>query len=99
MTNYERETIINYNDEEKIAEVYTCNKALMRKLDKFCISHPDTYKLIKQDDESKTYEFPKKLVSIRTPRPPSTRIMSDEQKQAARDRLAKMRENKKNKSE
>ena len=32
---YEQETIINYNEEEATASIYTHNRALIRKLDKF----------------------------------------------------------------
>lgn len=34
LTKYEQETIINYNNEEKIASIFTYNKSLIRKLDK-----------------------------------------------------------------
>jgi len=68
LSNYERETIINYNDGDNLGSVYTCNKALMRKLDKYCKQRPDIYKLVEKDEVSKTYEFPKKLVKFRLPR-------------------------------
>lgn len=34
LTREEQETIINYNNAESVACIYTCNKALMRKLQK-----------------------------------------------------------------
>lgn len=68
LSNEERETTINYNDAEDIGSVYTCNKALIRKLDGFCKKRPDLYKLIEKDPPSKTYTFPKKLVNFRLPR-------------------------------
>lgn len=82
MTNYERETIINYNDEEKEATVYTCNKALMARMARLSKKHPDIFKLVAQDEYSKTYSFPKKYASIRNPR-----IMSEEQKAKVRERF------------
>lgn len=36
----EQETIINFNEEEKTASVYTHNKALIRKLDKLAQERP-----------------------------------------------------------
>ena len=33
-TKYEQETIFNYNQEEKTASCYTCDPALIRKLDR-----------------------------------------------------------------
>lgn len=67
MTKYERETVITYNDEEDAATVYTCNAALIRKLDSFCLKSP-LFNKAKSDSESATYTFPKKCVSIRLPR-------------------------------
>lgn len=37
---YEQETIINYNEEEATASIYTHNRALIRKLDKFAQEAP-----------------------------------------------------------
>lgn len=34
LTKYEQETIINYNNEEKTASIFTYDKSLIRKLDK-----------------------------------------------------------------
>lgn len=33
LTKYEQETIINYNQEEDMAQIYTCDKNLIRKID------------------------------------------------------------------
>lgn len=85
LTNYEKETIILFNDEEKEAEVYTCNKALMRKMDGLCKKQPENFKLVKKDSVSKTYTFPKNLVSIR-----AKRVLTEKQKQS----LKKARESK-----
>lgn len=82
MINYEKETIINFNDEEKDAIVYTCNRAMMVKMDRLCKKHPDIFRLDRQDEFSKTYSFPKKYASIRNPR-----IMSEEQKAKVRERF------------
>lgn len=75
LTNIERETIINFNDGEDIASIYTCNKALIKRLDTYCKKRPDIYKKVEEDYLSKTYEFPKKYVAIKIPR-----VLSEERK-------------------
>ena len=72
LSRYERESILNYNAGEQTATLYTRDKAIMRKLDIFVADHLDTYKLIKQDEVSKNYSFPKSYVSYRKPRAVST---------------------------
>jgi len=79
LSNYERETIINFNEDEKTALVYTHNKSLMKKLDEYCLKHPKLYKLEKEHwygkHLSKSYIIPKKYVGIRQPK-----ILSEENK-------------------
>lgn len=82
----EQETIINFSAGDKTAQVYTCDPVYIRKMDKLCERCPESYKVIKQDEYSKTYSMPKKLVSFRIPRE-----MTEEQRVAAAERLAKMR--------
>ena len=79
ITRLEQETIVNFNAAEDTASVY------MRKLDKLCEREPVSYKLVKQDKDGKWYEMPKRLVRFAT-----TRIMTDEQKEAAAERMRKM---------
>ena len=68
LSRYEQETIVSYNAGEQTATIYTRDKAVMRKLDTLVANFPDTYKLVKQDEVSKTYSFPKSFVSYRKPR-------------------------------
>lgn len=84
-TNYELETIFNYNQAETTADVYTCDKALMRKLDGFCAVNPEC-ELLKQDDCSKTYKIPKKWIKVQMPR-----MLTEEQKAKVAERLARGR--------
>ena len=78
MLKYERETIINYNQEEDTASVYTHSTALINRLekltDKGCVK-------IKYGEGFAEYEVPKKWVKIRPPRE-----MSEEQRAAASER-------------
>lgn len=78
LSNYERETIIHFDDSEETATVYTCNKALQRKLSRFAEENKG-YKLVKSDEDSQTYECPKKLICFRTPR-----ILSEESREKMR---------------
>lgn len=81
LSNYERETVITYNDEEKFAVVYTCNRALRRKMDGLAESRPEECKRTASGAYSATYEVPKKWVKVSPPR-----FVSDEQKEAIRAR-------------
>ncbi len=76
---YEQETIVNYNAGEQTSTLYTRDKAVMRKLDTLVADFPNTYKMIRQDEVSKTYSFPKSHVSYRKPR-----AVSIEQRERAR---------------
>jgi hypothetical protein len=67
-TTEERETYFNYDDSSDICYIYTCNKTLMKKLDAFCKKHPEIYKLVKEDECSKSYTTKKKYVSVRAPK-------------------------------
>lgn len=85
LSRYEQETVINFNAGEKMATVYTADPAVMRNLDSLVIGYPDTFKRIKEDDISKTYEMPKNVVTYRKPR-----RLSEEQREAARVRMKKI---------
>ena len=39
LTKYEQETIINFNNDEQEASIYTASPQMMRKLDALCIFH------------------------------------------------------------
>jgi len=75
LTKYERETVITFNDAEQEARVYTCSPVMLRKMDSMVKNCPGIW-VEKQDEVSKTYICPKRLVSVR--KPPR---LSDEQRQ------------------
>ena len=85
LSRYEQETIVSYNAGEQTATIYTRDKAVMRKLDTLVPDCPATYKLMKQDEVSKTYSFPKSFVSYRKPRAVST-----EQRERARQMMIEL---------
>ena len=88
LTRIEQETIVNANAEEKMAEVYTADPVMIRKLDKMVEKYPDQYKVIKEDDVSKTYQFPKKLIRFGAP---ITKVYTEEEKQKLREQFEKVR--------
>lgn len=87
ISNYERETIINYNNGEKVAQVYTCNEFLQKKLNKLCEEYSECM-CINSDEYSKTYIVPKKWIKVRPPKK-----LSEETKQQLSERARNMWKN------
>ena len=80
ISNIEKETIITYNEAEQVANVYTYNGKLKRRLKEMSETHPEDIILLSDNgDGSVEYEFPKGLITIRAPR-------SEEYKEACRQR-------------
>ena len=81
LTAYERETIINYNEGEPTASVYTHNRALRRTLDKLAQERPEDCRVdrVSHEGTAVDYIIPKAWVKIRPPR-----IASEAQKVASR---------------
>lgn len=82
LTRYEQEVIINFNAEEENCTLYTANPVWIRKMDKLLENNPDEFKQIdiqtmKGELVSKTYSFPKKLVSVRAK---TIKLSEDEKK-------------------
>lgn len=81
---YEQETVITFNNESKIATVYTHNSRLIKNIGDNCNKYPDLFKLISEDEFSKIFEVPKRLVSIKKPR-----ILSEKQREDLRNRFGR----------
>jgi hypothetical protein len=81
----EMETILLYNRLDDTAELYTTDSVVKTKFNKLCKEHPESYKLIKQDEVSRTYQFPKALISYRSKR--IKRELSAEERKAIGQRL------------
>ena len=75
---WERETIITFNDAEKKASYYTCNKARMEQLKELAKEYPDAVKITRDEDWCMEADMPKKWVKIKPPRK-----LTEEQKQSA----------------
>lgn len=55
LTKYEQETIINFNNDEQEASIYTASPQMMRKLDALAAAYPEHYRVVEQTEVSKTY--------------------------------------------
>ena len=91
LTAYERETIVNYNDGEDFATIYTASKFTMAKCEKL------GYKIIEKCTKggevvAVTFKCPKNLISFRKKR--EKKVLTEEQKKAFLDRMNAVRENK-----
>lgn len=77
LSNYEKESVINFNEAEKAASIYTHNPALIRQLTALCSSHP---KQVRQTGDNGygglTFELPKKWLKVSPPR-----VLSEAQKE------------------
>ena len=81
LTKDEQETIINYNNEEKSATIFTYDKSLIRKLDKKLPEYPDI-KVLRRGEDWAEYSLPKKWVKVGFPRQ-----LSDEQRAEMGNRM------------
>ncbi len=83
LTNYERETMVNFNEAESAASVYTHNKALRRRLAQLAQERPEECRLVKitRWGEAAEYCIPKSWVKIKPPR-----ILTEEQRLALVER-------------
>lgn len=69
LSNYEKETIILFNEAEKTASVYTHNAALREQLAALCGSHPEQVRRTADNGHGGfTFELPKKWLKITPPR-------------------------------
>lgn len=67
LTKLEQETIILFNEEDSTAEVDTCNRALIKRLDDFSTKSADVT-CVGEDEHGKRYVLPKKWVKVRMPK-------------------------------
>jgi hypothetical protein len=88
LTAPERETIITLNDDDETAEVWTAQRPWITKLRK----NPSAILLEEGTHDGSAwarFEVPKGLISVRTTR--VQRVLTEEQKDELRDRLARGR--------
>ena len=97
LTKYEQETIINFNNDEQEASIYTASPQMMRKLDALAAAYPEHYRVVGQTEVSKTYSCEKHLINLRKPRKVNeehNRKQNEEHSQWARQRMQKMNRHK-----
>jgi len=84
LSNYEKETLILYNQEETAASVFTYDPKLIEKLERLAEKYPRKIIFVSRNSEGAvTYKIPKKNVQVREP-------FSDERRDKMR-RIAKER--------
>lgn len=88
----EQEICISASRNEDKATIYCSDSTWITKMDKLVQKSPELFKVISENDISKTYEFPKRLISIRSSI--VTREYTDEQRAAMAERLALSRKKK-----
>ena len=82
LSKYEKETIINWNEGENLASIYTFHASLKRRLAEFSEKYPQLCCLVSSTPEgSVTYVIDKSRLSIRLIPP-----CSEEQRAAMRER-------------
>lgn len=90
LTLYERETIINFNEKESTASVFSCNRKLLRQMQELCEKYPELVQSVSQSGSGGlTYTIPKKWVRIVPPQ-----VRSEAQKQVLEDVNRRRRERK-----
>ena len=84
----DKETVINYSRYHigEWAEVYTTDKFVMKRYEKFAEKHPTLCKILKDDEYSMTFGVDPRCASI-YPRAPRSVNMTDEEKMALAQRL------------
>ena len=89
----EIETVINYSlyNIGEWAELYTTDKNVMKRFDKFAKAHPDYCRLVKEDNYSMTFSVHPKCANL-YPKAPKKMNYTDEQKAQLTERLRLMRE-------
>lgn len=81
LSKYEQEVVINFNAEDAMCTLYTANPVWIRKMDTLVQVNPQEFRqidagTIKGQIISKTYEFPKKLITVRS----KTRTLTEDEK-------------------
>ena len=86
------ETVINYCKYHigDWAEIYTTDKTMMKRYEKFANEHPEYCRLLKEDKYSMTFSVHPKCASL-YPRAPRQLNLTEEQKQALAERLTASR--------
>lgn len=85
----EQEISIQSCRNEDIVHMYCSDNTWITKMDKLVEKSPSLFKVVKETDYGKVYEFPKRLLSIRSSI--VTRNITEEQRKQMEENLAKAR--------
>ena len=87
LSRIEQETIINYNEAEATASVYTHKKSLQKKLSTLAEQRPNDCKLLRtsHDGLAMEFEIPKRWVKVN-----ASKILTDEQKEKLREQAKRL---------
>ncbi len=90
------ETIINYSRFHlgERPEVYTTDKMIMRRFEKFANEHPELCELVKEDQYSMTWRVDRRCASLFPRAPRKGPVLSEEQKRVNIERLQKIQKEK-----
>ena len=90
LSNYEKESIILFNEGEKTASFYTHNEAWQRRLLGLCRERPGEAELVEDNGTGGlTFEVPKKWLKVTPPRvlsPAQKRVLEEMNKKRGGDR-------------
>ncbi|MEA4964848.1 MAG: immunoglobulin [Oscillospiraceae bacterium] len=67
LSRHEQETIINFNEEEDTASVYTHNNRLCEKLLRLSKQYPDKIRVERKESGAASFTVPKSCISVREP--------------------------------
>ena len=84
LTNVEKETVINFNEAERTASVYTHNETLKRQLLELCRTYPEQVRQTAANGwGGLTFELPKRWLRVTPPRvlSPAQRAVLDRMNQ------------------
>ena len=87
-----KETCVEFYGDANSLSGYSSETKYINKMRKLLQEHPNEVKVISDDDYGMMVHVPKKW--FKAPNVPRTRVLTEEQKQQAADRLKKMREGK-----
>lgn len=77
LSGYEKETVVNFNEAEQTASIYTHNAAMQKQLADLCDSYPEQVRRLKDNGcGGLTFALPKKWIKISPPR-----VLSEAQKE------------------
>lgn len=92
LTKYEQETIINFNEEEKEASIYTHHRPFIRRLEQLAEEHPEECRLVHTYPVRRAVEYYVPVNWLRINPTRKAAPLTEDQKQQRREQLAKLRD-------